>query len=88
MLAALDRWSEWKRMREAPGRIDELEKRLAALETSPKKAPGRPCPACGEPAMRRISIAPDPGPFGDLGTKIETWRCSECGDTEEKMVTP
>lgn len=85
MLSALDRWGEWKRMREAPGRLDELEKRLAALETTPKKAPGRPCKQCGEPASRLTASKPDPI-FGDLGGKRETWTCGECGFADEVLV--
>jgi hypothetical protein len=32
ILKMLDRWGEWKRMREAPPRVDALENRIAELE--------------------------------------------------------
>jgi len=86
ILALLDKWPEWKRVREAPARIDALEKRLAALEVAPKAAAGKQCLACGEPASRRTSSKKDPGPFGMMGAKIETWTCGACGDTEEVHV--
>lgn len=85
VLAAFDRWGEWKRMREAPDRIDELEKRLAALEAGPT---GRECKACFKPAMRRSKVEPLYGPLGRLGAKQETWTCSECGDIDTEVVTP
>jgi hypothetical protein len=88
MLAALDRWGEWKRMREAPARMDEIERRLSALESAPKKMPGRPCPACGAPGLRRKSSDPHPEmPLASLGVRIEKWVCDECGEVDEKQVT-
>jgi hypothetical protein len=42
VLKALDRWSEWKKMREAPARIDALEARLSALEKAPPEKAGDP----------------------------------------------
>lgn len=86
VLAAFDRWGEWKRMREAPARIDELERRLAAIEGKPRPAPGKECKACGEPAARRTGVEPAPAPFGMLGAKNETWTCSACGDVDVVMV--
>jgi hypothetical protein len=80
----LDRWSEWKAMRAAPSRIDALEARLAKLEIAPKAAPGRPCPACGEPAMRRTATKRDPI-FGDMGGKRDTWTCGACAATDEVL---
>lgn len=71
-------------MKEAPARIDALEKRLAALEVKPKAVGGLPCPACGEPAMRRTAVKPDPT-FGDMGVKLETWTCGDCGETDERQ---
>lgn len=79
----LDRWSEWKKMKELPAKVAELERRLAALEVGPKATPGRPCKACGEPAMRRIHSRAETGPFAVFGGQIETWRCEGCGDLDE-----
>lgn len=73
-------------MTEAPARIDELEKRLAALEATPKRAPGKTCKACGEPAMRLTHSVPD-RVMGDLGVKQETWTCSACAFAENITST-
>lgn len=32
LLKTLEKYSDWNRMREAPGRIDQLEARIAELE--------------------------------------------------------
>lgn len=82
ILALLDKWPEWKRVREAPARLDALEKRMALLEQKAPVTAGRPCPACGQPAMRRTGVKPDPM-FGDMGVKLETWTCASCGGTDE-----
>lgn len=86
ILALLDKWPLWKRMTEAPSRIDDLEKRLAALEATPKRAPGKTCKACGEPAMRLTASVADPI-MGDLGAKVETWTCSACSFAENITST-
>jgi len=82
ILALFDKWPLWKRMKEAPDRVDAIEARLAALEVAPKRAPGRPCKYCGEPAGRLTASEPD-AIFGDLGVNRETWTCQACGKTEE-----
>lgn len=87
MLAALDRWGEWKRMREAPDRIEELERRIAALEETPRKAPGKHCPACGEPVMRRTSSKLS-RTKGHMGVRDEEWTCAACGEVDRVMVLP
>lgn len=88
MLAALDRWAEWKRMREAPGRIDAAEQRLAELEALVNgKVPGKHCPACGAPAMRRTSSEPD-RQFGRMGGKREVWTCQDCGEIDAVFSMP
>lgn len=87
ILALLDRWDEWKKIKAAPARIDALEQRLAALEATTPKQAGKSCPACGEPAVRRVSIKPHPD-FGDMGAVNEVWNCTACGDIETKMVIP
>lgn len=71
-------------MREAPDRIDELEKRLAALEG---KRPGAVCRSCGSPSARLTRSDVDPTPaMALLGGKVETWTCDACGFAETKSV--
>lgn len=82
VLKALDRWQEWKRMREAPGRIDELEKRMAALEKVPPEKSGDTCPYCGKPAFRLFKQ--EERRLGRLLAGFtETWKCGECGQTKQ-----
>lgn len=86
ILAILDHWAEWRKMKEGPARIDGLEKRLAALEGTAPATAGKPCPACGAPAMRRTAVKKDPM-FGDMGVKLETWTCAACGEEDEVQST-
>ncbi|HEX7853811.1 MAG TPA: hypothetical protein VF503_08965 [Sphingobium sp.] len=81
ILSLLDRWDQWKRIKSAPDKIEVLERRIAALEAKAPKTAGKPCPACGEPAMRRTGTEPDPM-FGDMGVNRETWTCGSCGETD------
>jgi hypothetical protein len=86
VLALLDKWGPWKRITEAPGRLDDLEKRLAALERTAPRQAGKSCPACGEPAVRRTSSIPHPDRLLSMaGITQETWECSACGDKEIKQ---
>lgn len=55
ILAALDRWDEWKRVKSAPAQIEALTARVAALEALLSgKRPLEYCRHCGEPACRPI----------------------------------
>lgn len=85
VLAALDRWEEWKRMRAAPARLDDLEKRIQALEAKPRTVPGRTCKACGENAARLTSSTPDKH-FGPVGGNREIWTCTSCNHAEEILT--
>lgn len=87
ILTLLEKWGPWKRISETPDRVDALERRLAALEEKAPKQAGKPCPACGEPAVRRTSSKPH-ARFGGMGAMEEIWTCSACGDSETKLVTP
>lgn len=51
--ALLDRWDEWKRIRDAATKVPELEARIVALEGMlGGKRPGDVCPKCGEKTLR------------------------------------
>jgi predicted RNA-binding Zn-ribbon protein involved in translation (DUF1610 family) len=83
----LKRWDVWKRVEEAPNRIDALEKRIAELESRLQRAPGEACPACGELEFRAMSSQPSHGPFGShLGARDHTYKCQKCGFTDVRMV--
>jgi uncharacterized protein with PIN domain len=82
ILAALDRWPLWKRMGEAPERVDALEKRVAELEEKlGGKWPADVCPACGERAMRqKHALGPDA-----KGMMQRTWACEACGHNDKRL---
>lgn len=86
LLAGLRQIPAWKRIEDAPARIDALEKRIAELETKLQRAPGEACPACGELEFRVISSQPSPSPFGSLGSRNHTYKCQKCGFTDVRMV--
>lgn len=46
-----------------------------------KRAPGDPCPKCGEREFRIESSAPDPA-FGVLGVSLRQMKCAACGFAE------
>ncbi len=93
MLNTLDRWDEWKRMRASPDRVDELERRLAAVEARLTKAPGDPelplCELCRIGRLKTVAIRDDPK-FAFAGVKQHSLACDnpECGHTETRQVDP
>jgi ribosomal protein L37E len=78
--AALDLQEENMRLR---NRVSELEKQVKTLE----RAEGEPCPRCHKRAWAVTKSQPDPK-FGIVGGVRRTYKCAECGFTEEKLVTP
>jgi hypothetical protein len=83
----LKRWDVWKRVEEAPGRIDALEKRIAELEAKLQRAPGEACPRCGALEYRAEKSVPHPQ-FGEMGTRVHHMKCGECDFADEKMIIP
>lgn len=61
----------------------ELKVKLKAIE----KAEGDPCPKCHERGWHLEDSKPDKI-FGDLGGMRRIYKCSFCGFTEEKLVSP
>ena len=65
-------------MRAAPAKLAALEARIAALEARAGAKPtGKACESCGGP-LKLLREVPDPT-FGDMGLKVQTWRCDPCG---------
>jgi C4-type Zn-finger protein len=52
-----------------------------------QQADGEPCPRCRKRTWAVIASAPHPM-FGDMGALLRTYRCSECGFSEEKIIKP
>lgn len=61
----------------------KLKTRIRELENSE----GDPCPKCRKRTWELESSRPDPQ-FGDLGGIRRTYKCSDCGFTEQKLITP
>lgn len=79
----LKQWTVWKRVEEAPNRIDELEQRVKALEEALAKCPGEGCSMCGERAMRLTWQSGAKGPL-DKRLQAQTWTCAACGHAEAR----
>jgi transposase-like protein len=71
----LRRWDVWKKVEEAPARIDALEARIAALEGALAKCPAEGCPFCGARAFRLERVS--------MHGQREEWKCGECGKGRE-----
>ena len=87
ILAALDRWAEWKSIRESPAKIEALEKRIVELETRLQRAPGKACPSCGDLAFRVERSEPRPG-WEEFAARQHHWKCGSCGYTDVRKETP
>jgi len=88
IISLLEKWPVWKRITEAPDRIDRLESQIESLKaklTKPPKARGEPCRKCGEHAAR---LKDTRGPMGDAPQRYveETWACEACGGEDIKHV--
>jgi hypothetical protein len=76
VLKVLDRIPIWKRLQEVPSEVDELKKRIAALEELVSgKAPGDACPFCGARAFRLDRV--------DMHGIREVWKCEACNKMRE-----
>ncbi len=84
IIELLKGWPRFKRIEEAPERIDALERRVAELESQLQRAPGEACPKCGALEFRIDRTERDPGPLGQLGTRIQYLKCNSCGFTDQR----
>lgn len=74
-------------MRAAPAKLAALEARIAALEARAGAKPaGKACEYCGG-ALQLLDEKPH-HLFGDLGIKVQTWKCAACGKTREEERKP
>lgn len=72
-LKVLERIPIWKRLGQIPAEVDDLQKRVAALEEKlGGKWPADVCKYCGERAVR----------LADQRHTEENWVCAVCGETE------
>jgi hypothetical protein len=84
----LKRWDRWKRLDEAPDRMDALEKRIADLEAKLQRPSGETCPSCGASDYRVQSATPVRSliPGHTSGRRKYRMKCGVCGFEDEKVV--
>lgn len=87
VMKALERIPAWKRVSALPEEVDELKKRIAALEAKLGPASGEQCPICRAPTLKVISSAPDPD-FGFAGVQLDKMKCDACGHSESRQRDP
>ena len=82
VVKVLDLVPLWKRLRELPGEVDDLRRRLAELEAAlGGKYPPDACRYCGERAARLAAT------LGPQNKKIrEHWTCQSCGRIDVRFV--
>jgi len=88
ILKLLDKIPQWRALGELPGRMAELESRIAKLE-APATKPGRnsdPCPMCGEP-LKMTGEKKDPT-FGRFGVMNRSFTCTGCDYATERQWNP
>jgi hypothetical protein len=78
--AALDLQEENINLKNKVLEIEEKVRKLESFE-------GEPCPKCRKPSWVVESSEPD-RQFGDLGGIRRTYRCTECGFSEDQLITP
>lgn len=80
-LKALERIPAWKRLNALPSELAELRARVDALERR-LAGGGEICPKCKNPAFMLEKTEPAPPPWGRMGEKIDSLRCSSCGHSD------
>jgi hypothetical protein len=83
ILDILDHWSDWKKIKACPDRLDALEAKVAQLLASPL---GKQCPSCFKPTFSLIEDKPKPGSLGRLGQRVHTYQCKTCSFSSEETV--
>ena len=84
VLTILDKFPLWRRMKEAPDKLDTLEKRVAELEEKLGDTwPADVCKFCGARAARMVWSVPH-----EKGLTRQDWKCGECEHTEVRTIKP
>lgn len=74
----------WQELEQVPGKMQDLERRVEALEKRLETRPGETCPKCGEHTMRLKTTGRRTGPMGVL--RFDQWACTACDHEEERAV--
>jgi len=75
----------WKRVANTPDRLDELEKRVKAIEDQ-ISGTGEVCPYCRKPSLQLLNIKGEPG-MEDLGVKKYFYKCLNCDKESNRVRT-
>jgi hypothetical protein len=67
--------------------VIEENSNLKAKIKSLESAEGEPCPKCKRRAWAVAHSKRHPV-FGDVGCLLRTYKCAECGFTEDKLIQP
>lgn len=85
ILSLLDKIPIWKRLTELPAKVEELEKRISALEERPLLPI---CPSCGVGHVHLDRTEELGGSFRRLGAatgaSIHVFKCDKCGMETKK----
>ena len=81
LIALLDRWDEWKRIKSAADRVPELADRIEALEDRLAGKGGIQCPQCASLDVR-LSYS---GLTDNEKSVFERWECKDCGAYFDKL---
>ena len=81
VLSILDKFPLWRRIKEAPDKLDALDERVTGLEEKLGDTwPADVCRYCGKRAAR-LHL---PGQANGRGVVREMWRCQKCGKLDER----
>jgi hypothetical protein len=89
ILKILDSIPIWKSVKALPDRMKELEGRVERLEkalAAPPRKSGPACPVCDAP-MKVTKVEEDPI-FGKLGAQRHHYACTACDHTESRKINP
>ena len=87
LLALLEEWPKWKRIRDTPDNLDTLAQRVSELETRLARCPGEGCPRCGELAFRVQRSEPD-AMLGVVGGMAHYMKCEKCAFEDKRIAKP
>jgi len=88
VMKALERIPSWKRLQNLPTQVEELERRINALESRLNPATGEQCPSCRAMAFKLLRSEPAPEPWGSMGVRQDHFACSACPYTDIRERNP
>ena len=84
VLTILNKWPLWHRVTETPDKVDDLDRRVAALEEKLGDTwPPDVCKFCGEREVRLVDTR-----LKEKGFVLQIWQCYSCDGEERRVVKP